>query len=98
MVTKCTNSHYIYDQADTRVAHGRSQGCARRGTRGEQHNITEAASNELKLTNQLRTRCRTGDVGRRVDRKGLDFGRDRTVEFLILTKKGILTLKKKGFC
>ena len=36
------------------------------------------------------TRWRTGDGGRRVDRKGLDSGRDRTAGFLILIKKGFL--------
>ena len=34
------------------------------------------------------TRWRTGNGGRRVDRIGLDGGRDRTVGFLILIKKG----------
>ena len=45
MVTKCPNIPYIYDQSDTRD--GR-QGVLE-GAGGEQHNITEAASNELEL-------------------------------------------------
>ena len=36
------------------------------------------------------TRWRTGDGGKRVDRKLLDGGRDRTAGFLILTKIGFL--------
>ena len=32
------------------------------------------------------TMCRTGDGGRKVDRKGLDGGRDRTSGFLTLIK------------
>ena len=35
------------------------------------------------------TRWQTGDRGRRVDRKGLDGGRDRTTWFLILMKKSL---------
>ena len=43
---------------------------------------------------QFRTRWRTGDGGGRVDRKGLDSGRDRTAVFLILISKGFLFLRR----
>ena len=44
------------------------------------------------------TRWRTGDGGRRVLRKRLNGGRDRTAGFLMLVRKGFLfKIKKEGF-
>ena len=46
-------------------------------------------------TNQVRTRWRTGDGGKRVDSKGLDGRRDRTAGFLVLPKKDFLISTQK---
>ena len=46
MVTKSTNAYYVYDQSDPRVAQRvRSEEAGR----AEQHTITKAAPNEMKL-------------------------------------------------
>ena len=45
MVTKSTNTYYIYDLSDPRVA----QGVLEEAGRAKAHIITEAAPNELKL-------------------------------------------------
>ena len=47
------------------------------------------------IANQVRSRWRTGDGGRGVDKKGLDGGRDRTAGFLVLIQKVFLFKKKK---
>ena len=47
MVTKYTNTRDICDQADTRVTQTAVKVYSKR--QEEQHNITEAAPNELKL-------------------------------------------------
>ena len=46
MVTKSSNVYYIYDQSGPRVA---QRVRSKRPVRAEQHIITEAAPNELKL-------------------------------------------------
>ena len=63
MVTKSTNTYYIYDLSDPRVA----QGVLEEAGRAKAHIITEAAPNELKLVGVRRVmradHRQGGDVG-----------------------------------
>ena len=49
MVTKYPNVYYTYDQTDTTQNTGGRKGSLEEAGGVEQHNITEAAPNELKL-------------------------------------------------
>ena len=49
MVTKCLNTHYIYDRLILGQCTGGHKGMLEQAGGAEQHNIPEAAPNELKL-------------------------------------------------
>ena len=49
MFTTCLNTHYFYDKTDPWVMTDGRKDVVEQAGGGEQHNITEAGPNELKL-------------------------------------------------
>ena len=64
MVTSCLNMHYIYDRLMLGYCADGRKGVLEQAGGAEQHNITEAAPNELKLARVgkvIRAGYRQGD-------------------------------------